>query len=308
MRVREERVDVARQLAARGERALAVRPGVVAARRDDVELLDREIADVGHPEPARHRIESEAEGIAEAGGEDLAALPDLAEVGIVGRDGAVEVQAQHLPHEDVQVLRVRIRRRAGTALVVAEAGVADADVELPVRSDAEAAAVVVAVVGLRAGDEDGERPRHEGVAGADRDADDLVEPAGRAGAAAGVLGAIEIHEAVGRIARVDRDAEQPHLRSRADGDRRHGRERRAVGELQRARLLGDEHPPVGEERDRDRAAQAATEDGLGEPGDRHPSACGRRRRDGGEQKEGQQARLHALIPTPHSVCLATARS
>src|SRR5262249_41135893 len=130
MRIREDRIDVAGLLAAAGQRALAVRPRVVLAAGDDVDLLDREVADVADPERVRVGIEAHPERIAEPVREDLAALAGLIEERVVIRDRTIEVEAQDLAVDLVQVLRVGVRRRPRAALVVTETGVADADVEL----------------------------------------------------------------------------------------------------------------------------------------------------------------------------------
>src|SRR5262249_4198024 len=174
VRIGEDGGDVPRVRAAVWLRALAVRPGVVAPRGDDVDLLDREIPDVCEPQLAGEGIEAEPEGVAEAVGEDLAALADLADERVVSLDGAVgDVEAQALAHEDVQVRGVRIGRGARSPLVVPDSGVADPDVELAVGPDAQAAAVVVAAVGLGAGEQRGERRRVHRVVRSDRDADHL---------------------------------------------------------------------------------------------------------------------------------------
>src|SRR5207249_1678278 len=62
----ENRSDVTRLCAAGGKRALAIRPRVVPARLDDVELLARALADVPDPRLAGDRLEPEAKRIPEA--------------------------------------------------------------------------------------------------------------------------------------------------------------------------------------------------------------------------------------------------
>src|SRR5262245_16971279 len=69
VRVGEYGSDVACVLAARREVRFAIGPRVVGARGDDVDLLDRQVADVGQPQAAADRIEAEAERVAEAVGE-----------------------------------------------------------------------------------------------------------------------------------------------------------------------------------------------------------------------------------------------
>src|SRR5581483_7665878 len=165
VRVVEDRVDVAGLLAARREDRLAVRPGVVAAGGHDVDLLEREVADVGEPELAGVRVEAEAERVPEARREDLLTLPGLAEERVVVRDRAVEVEPHDLALDRVQVLRVRIRRGARAPHVVAVPRVADPSVELAVGPDPEDAAVVVAAVGPRAGVEERRRRRADARTG-----------------------------------------------------------------------------------------------------------------------------------------------
>src|SRR5207244_13238103 len=112
----------------------------------------------------------------EAVAEDLPALPHLAEERVVRRNGSVQVEAKDLPLELVQVLGVGVGRRAWPTLVVAQAGVADARVELRIGAHAEDAAVVVAVVRPHAGEEDRERTQADGVARPHRHAHDLTHP------------------------------------------------------------------------------------------------------------------------------------
>src|SRR5262245_56627978 len=113
-----------------------MRPAVVVSRGDDADLLEGKIADVGDPQVPRERIEAHAEGVTKAPGEDLATRARLAEEWVVGRDGAVEVDAQDLALDGIHVLRVRIRCRPGAADVVAVTGVTDAHVQLAVGPDA----------------------------------------------------------------------------------------------------------------------------------------------------------------------------
>src|SRR5262249_51888674 len=150
------RVDIARALAAGRKRALAVRPPVVAPGDTEVDLLDRLVADVPDPEPAGATVEAHPEGVAEPVGPDLAARARGADERVVGGTRPVEIEPQHLPVERGEILGVRVGGGSGTALVVTEARIADADVELLIGPDAQPAAVVVAVVGANAVDQDGE--------------------------------------------------------------------------------------------------------------------------------------------------------
>src|SRR5262249_60922973 len=84
VQVREDRVDIARALAAGRKRALAVRPPVVAPGDTEVDLLDRLVADVPDPEPAGATVEAHPEGVAEPVGPDLAARARGADERVVG--------------------------------------------------------------------------------------------------------------------------------------------------------------------------------------------------------------------------------
>src|SRR5262249_28266333 len=137
VRIGEDRIDVAGLLAARRQRPFTVGPGEIAPGDADVDLLDREVADVSDPELVRRGVEAHPERIAEAVGPDLPAVGPHADEWVVGRDRAVEVQAEDLAVERRQVLRVRVGRRAGSALIVAVPRVADSDVELSVGAHAE---------------------------------------------------------------------------------------------------------------------------------------------------------------------------
>src|SRR5262249_56314429 len=128
-------------------------------------------------------VEDHPEGVAEAVGPDLAARASGADERVVGGDGPVEIEPQDLPVERGKVLGVRVGGRVWTALVVSEARIADADVELLVGPDAQDAAVVVAVVGANAVEEDREEASIPAPAG-HRAPNDLVEPSRRRLAAA----------------------------------------------------------------------------------------------------------------------------
>src|SRR5262249_49008642 len=149
VQVREDRVNIAGALAAGRKRALAVRPAVVPPGDPEVDLLDRQVADVPDPERPAAGVEAHAERVAEPVGPDLAARARGADERVVGRGRPVEIEPQNLPVERGEILGVRVRGST-RALAVAEARVADANVELLVGPDAQHAAVVVAVVGANA--------------------------------------------------------------------------------------------------------------------------------------------------------------
>ena len=132
-------------------RALAVAPAVVAsaaAGRLEVDLLEgvlTDIADDHRPRPAARRVvEAPPPRVAQAEAPDLAehARPpdervrrrDVVALGIVVRHRHVD--AEHLAQQRLRILREMHR-------VVARPAVAHADVEIPVRSEREVAAVVV---------------------------------------------------------------------------------------------------------------------------------------------------------------------
>src|SRR5262249_9781508 len=90
-----DRVDQARALATAGRReavvALADVPAIVAAARDDVDLLERRLTDVPDPEVAGLAVEAPAPGIAEADGIDLRAIEDAGTAEIAQRGAGERV-------------------------------------------------------------------------------------------------------------------------------------------------------------------------------------------------------------------------
>src|SRR5262249_44185356 len=146
------------------ERPLSPGPAVVLTLGDEVHLLVADLAHVTDPEASGLRVEPEAERVAESPRPDLGPrraghiarvrraagaagagrhLRPRRRERIVGRDAAVEVDAQHLAvgggeaGPDV-VGDGSPGRKAGVG-----PGVTDADVELPVRADGQSATVVV---------------------------------------------------------------------------------------------------------------------------------------------------------------------
>src|SRR5262249_10903932 len=86
---------------ARGRRlkSLAHRPAEVVSRVHDVDLLEGVLADVGNPEQPGARVEGEAEGIAQAGGEHEVGGAPPTEKRIAGRGTTVAGDAQDLPFQ-----------------------------------------------------------------------------------------------------------------------------------------------------------------------------------------------------------------
>src|SRR5262249_8111312 len=128
VQVREDRVDIAGPLAPGGQRALAVRPAVVAAGDPEVDLLDRQVADVPRPELPGGGGDAHRTGGGDRGGPARAARPRRADERVVGGDRPVEIEPQELPVERGEILGVRVRGKTG-APAVAEPRVADANVE-----------------------------------------------------------------------------------------------------------------------------------------------------------------------------------
>ena len=134
-------------------RAFAIAPAVVAAaaiRRLVVDLLERVLADVADDQragaAARRIVEAVAPRIAQAERPDFRPRRNrpAADERIVGRHliagrmrvGHVDVDAQHLAEQLLRILRAMFR-------IVAGAAVAEADVEIAVRSERQMPAVVI---------------------------------------------------------------------------------------------------------------------------------------------------------------------
>src|SRR5262249_25912887 len=299
VQIGEDRVDVAGPFAAGWQRALTVWPAVVPPGDPEVDLLDRLVADVPDPERPGAAVEAHPEGVPEPVGPDLAARTCGADERVVGGDRPVEIEPKDLSVERGEILGVRVRRGPRAALVVAVTRIADANVELLVGPDAQHTAVVVAVVGADAVDEDGEGAGVHAAA-CQRAAHDLIEPSRRCLTAARAgLRAVEVDETGAREVRVDGDTEEAHLRIGTYGKREERRRAAAVEELERRRpgatgaaLLGDEEPAVGQEGDRGRVGEPGHVWGVEEAGYRIPGQ-GRARHDGGEQEdEADVVRTH----------------
>ena len=121
-----------------------------------VDLLARALADVADIDVAVRGIEAHAERVAQAQVPDLVGA-GFADEGIVRRDGvvarrvggkivAVDVEPEDFSQQRVDVLRVVVG-------IVAAAAVADGDVEIAVRTEADKAAIVVGERRVRDGDD-----------------------------------------------------------------------------------------------------------------------------------------------------------
>ena len=177
------------------------RPPVVfaagAGARLEVQLLPIPSAHITDPQISRQAIEGDAPGIAQPRSPDQVVGAGVPEERVVSghvRKGQVHVEAQELAEELVRVLG-----RGG------DAAVPHGVVELAVRSEADAAAVVVGCR-LRQGPEDrGERGRVDDVRNggvAQVLADHRV---------AGQVRVADVELAVGRIVGVEGEAKQPAL-------------------------------------------------------------------------------------------------
>src|SRR5262249_42587632 len=174
---------------------------------------------------------------------------------IARRRRAVERQPQDLAVEAAEIARVRIRRITRGPAVAATA-VARADVEKAVWSDAETAAVVIAVVGANAVAQHDEATEIDVVAGHGDAPPPVLSPPCRTLHAprwiiAGRLRVIQVEEPVACESGVEGEPEQPHLGVRAarQGRERHGREPGLGGPRANATgLLEHEEPAVGRER------------------------------------------------------------
>src|SRR5207248_2115680 len=116
---------------------------VVAAFGDDVQLLELVLPDVAAEARAGLAVEGEAPGVAHAPGPDLRAELRIVDEGIVLRDrvrlaAITDVDAEDFAEQFLRVLRP-------VAGVPAVAAVAHADVEHPVRPEADLPAVVVRI-------------------------------------------------------------------------------------------------------------------------------------------------------------------
>ena len=328
-------------------------PAVVAAGGDDVDLLDRVLPDVAGVERVRRGVEREAERVAEAVRPDLAEGARLADERVgrgdavlaVGGVVAVRVDAQQLAEDRAQVLRVarrsvadgRARDERLSVLVVGAAAVTEADVEEAVGAEDEGAAVVVELRLVEA--------QHlaraagiDGRAGIGRvryvpfgdHALAVGRRAGRQGREVGRarrrLGRERVDEAVRRVARIERDAEEAALVVGAGpehAERNHARgdveedALRAVGQVdapEDAGLIDDEEElridagrrrrphrrdEAGRSRRQHHLLMARADDGpqrIGEPGRRR----GRRRRGARRRRRrtdrgDEQARVRGLV-------------
>ncbi len=290
--------------------ALVARPAVVAdgaVDRDAVELLPRRPAHVAQPDVVRARPEGEAEGVAEAVGDDVRAIDHRvvrvqAQDRAVGREGLFERAPERLRAQRAALgvgrpdRAARVRRVGAHVADLAEVRVVEvralarAHVEHPVRAERSEPTEwlgncwqksEISTV-LAAGRVD---PREPPV-------DRAAQPAGaavRAGVAPpGVMRVRDEHAAVGR----DRHPQQPavpvvlHLRAQVG---EHGR-RRVVDAVERVdppALRGHVHAPTGREPHHRRIDEARPHRRLTEPG-RQLRRRPRRRHAHGDQQHGEQ--------------------
>ena len=135
--------------------ALEAAPAVVAARNDAIDLLERTLPDVADPELAARSIEAESPGVTEAPGIDLRTVRESGAIHrtaiIAGKRVVVwnrvvarrriDIEPQDLAEQDRGPLAVADR----TVRVVRATAIPDRDVQAPVRTERDPAAVVIAL-------------------------------------------------------------------------------------------------------------------------------------------------------------------
>ena len=214
------------------------RVSVVAAALEEVDLvvfigsvLDLPDSAVGRKgEPLRIAMAEAVDGVAER---------------VVGGNGTVEMQPQHLAVEPIRIL--------GAILGDRQVGIADAEPEVLARVDLHRTALVAGGAGHLADRHDLERSQRA-VRG-DRGAQELDAPA-----ASGIARRADEHDVV-----VDGDPHEPGLELGANvGDRRGVKELRvrltAGVDAHAADALGDQHASVIREGDVPRVVEAALDD------------------------------------------------
>ena len=235
------------------------RPAVVAAADQQVDLVLLVGAVLGRVPAPVDGMDRDTLGIAVAEAEDGGRPAGTRQDRVVGRNGAVAVEAQDLAVEARRVLRVVAARR-----------VAHRDVQLAVATELEGTPVVHdRGAHPVAHDVPVERERRPGGHPV---AQHLVAPC----AAVRARGA-DIEVPVRRERRVQRECHRPRLPLGADArDRERAQERRAGSaarvDADPARPFGHEHPAVGRERDVPRVDQAGLHDRRADRG--HGSAAG----------------------------------
>ena len=269
---------VAAGLALRGAVGAAVAhlgPAVVAAGLDAVEFVAALRAVLVHPQLRSARAQRRALGVAVAVGPDLRA--GLAHPGVARRDAAVAVEADDLAQGAVEVLR-RVE-----LLTLAER-----DVHRLVGPEHDAGAVMAVAGGLR------------DLAVDDLDALEAVAhepPTGDGGPCATLLrtaaglGVGPVDPGLAREVGVDGDIEQTALvaeHHRRHGERGEGAFAGGVEQQQGARLLGDEHPAIGQEREAPGALEAVVEHDRARRDGRDGRGCGL----GGERRDSRRQPHH----------------
>ena len=272
----DDREGHAAAVAVAGEDVVALEavPAVVGALTaarcgGEVDLLDRVLPDVADGQVAGLAVEREAPRVAQAEGEDLRLGAALA-----------RVEAQQLAEAAAHVLGVAVR-------VAASATVARARVEQAVGAELQLAAVVVALAGVRDGQQGAPRGRvgDVGIAGRARELVDLDVPVG--------VGEVRVEQPARRIVGREGDRQQPALAAGGDA-RGHVEERRGLhgavaDDPHGAALLDDEQARVV--RWRCQVDRRGERPDLGE-GDRRPGGRGQGEEDDRE-REGDAAHPHA---------------
>ena len=207
---------------------------------------------------------------------------------VVGRDGAVTVDAQHLAEQVAQGLCV-------TAVGV----VADGDVELAVGPEVDGAAVMVrgrAEVVQFQDDRLASRHRHVAIRGESADA--VVDR--RRG-----RGVIDVHILIAGEVRIEGHAQQAALTGGVDGEGDEVlREQGAVlDHPQPSALLADEQPPVGREGHRRRIREPGDDERFGVTGGKRRGEERKSERD----KEGESTADVHQQPPRRRACLPRRR-
>ena len=200
-------------------RALEARPAVVR-RQPKVDLLEGGIADVGQHELPRGAIEREAPGVAQAAGHDL-------------RQRRRRVEPDQLAQQRIRVLGV------GTV-----GGVAGRQPQLPVGTELELAAVVVAGLVVADREQQPAARRVRDVRGWPSAVLAHLQLAGRRGRRrVRARGQIDVEAAGAGVIRREGDRQQPALGGVVERDRGEIEERPAAQPLHAPRALGDVDAP-----------------------------------------------------------------
>ena len=256
-----------------------VRPGP-GPHGHHVELLALVLAHVADVE--RRPVERDPPGVAQAQRPDLRPSADAVRMGIAGRDRvgrrAVDVDPQELAEQALRILGPVLR-------VVRAAAVPHADVEQPVGTEPESAAVVV---GVRLQDHEQDR-RARGIRLVGRRRRHPVPGDHRRAVRAARV--VDVDVGHRRERRVERDPEEPALvareHQRLEVEERFRDEGAVADDADAPGLLRDEEPPAAVARVDDVGRLLETRRDRDE---RQRSRVGRRRDDGGEAGPGETRR------------------